>query len=89
MGKSYRKFPVVRQERVDKEIYNRRFRRLKDGVPYKGGQYKKKYVIDDWHYCWTKEDAILQYERDIEWLQDRYPTLDDWLQHWEKSVKRK
>lgn len=83
MSRSYRKFPVVRQEKINKKYYNRKLRKLKDGTPYKGGQYRRLYICDDWHYRWSREDAIRQYCPNV-----AFPTLESWLQHWEKFQRK-
>lgn len=92
MGKSYKKFPVVRQEKIDKKQYNRKIRHLKSIDVLHGGQYKKLFICDDWHYIWTKKDAINKYIESLElkiYPSTKYNTLEEWLLYWEKCTKRK
>ena len=89
MSKSYKKYPVVRQEKVDKKYYNRKLRQLKTDISYKCGEFKKLYVCDDWHYQWTREEAIRQYLESDRYPNESFPTLESWLQYCEKCTKRK
>jgi len=64
-------------------------------------QHKK--MTDSWNICdyrWrmTREEAIQWYNEQLEWQKNkgsltyflkRYPTLEAWLQYWEKCYKRK
>ena len=85
MGKSYKKYPIVRQERVDKKIWNRAIRRANLDYSLHGSQYKKLMVnFDTWAYMWTLEDAIDSYIPS-----KRFPTLDSWINYWKKVCYRK
>ena len=89
MSRSYRKYPVVRQTKVDKKYYNRRARRLKNDVGYKGGEFKKLYMRDNWHYRWSREEATIEYLESNRFPNSAFPTLESWLQYWEKCARRK
>ena len=89
MAKSYKKFPIVKQEKVDKKHWNRRLRRQKLDYSLKGSQYKKIFQNwDTWQYMWTKEDATNDYYR-YKHIQAMYPTLEDWINYWERLCHRK
>ena len=90
MGKSYKKFPVVRQEKEDYHYLNRQIRHMKleDEIP-SGGAYRKiASKCGDWHYPWTKEQAIQEYNQ-YERIRKKYETLEDWLNYWKSCVVRK
>lgn len=85
MSRSYKKFPVVRQERVDKHFWNRRFRRQKLNYATRGSQYKRFWSNwDDWNYRWTLQEAIESYIPS-----KHYPTLESWIEYWKKCCLRK
>jgi hypothetical protein len=87
MSHSYRKFPVVRQEKVDKKYWNKRLRRAKKykWVALQGNQYRRTYSNDsNWHYRWSLEEAISDYHPS-----KNYPTLESWIEYWHKCCKYK
>ena len=89
MAKSYKKFPIVKQEKVDKKIWNKRLRRQKFDYSLCGSQYKKVFQNwDTWQYRWTKEDAIKEYHK-YQHIQRMYPTLEEWINYWERLCHRK
>lgn len=89
MGKSYKKFPVVRQEKTDKHLWNRKVRHTK--YLLQNSQYKKIMSNwDNWHYRWTKEEAIESYKKRYNYFRDRYPTSKDFIDnYWKKICYRK
>lgn len=87
MSRSYKKYPKVKQEKVDKVIWNRQLRRkLKDSeLLLRGSQYKKLFPnYETWQYRWSLEDAIQDYEPS-----SSYPTLEDWIEYWKRCCYRK
>lgn len=85
MSRSYKKYPVVKQEKVDKKFWHKSVRNLDFNFSLRGSQYKK--VIrnyNNWHYRWTLEEAIEDYVES-----ERFPTLDSWVEHWKRSCLRK
>ena len=89
MSKSYKKYPIVRQEKEDYHYLNRKLRHDKLAEIPNGGSYRK-YVdkCHEWKYIWTKEQDICQYNED-EWIKERFPTLDEWINYWKTCVLRK
>jgi hypothetical protein len=93
MSKSYKKYPVVRQEKInktDKKINNRKIRHQRIDYSLKGGMYQKL-MVGDWHYIWTKQDAIKKYNscQDNKFFIKQFPTLEDYIDFWEKCCVRK
>ena len=90
MGKSYKKFPVVRQEKEDYRYLNRQIRHMKleDEIPGHAAYKKIASGRRGWSYIWTKEQAIQEYNQ-CERIRKRYETLDDWLNYWKSCVVRK
>ena len=104
MSRSYKKNPYVtdhtrRSTKQSKRIANRIFRRklsYEEDMPARP-QHKK--VTESWNICdykWrmTREEAIEWYMTRTEyepsgWWAKRYPTLEAWLNYWEKCYKRK
>lgn len=80
MSRSYKKYPIIRQERVDKKVWNRAVRNLELDYSLKGSQYKKIIPnFDTWAYRWTLEEAIKSYIPS-----SRYPTLESWIEYWKR-----
>lgn len=46
MSRSYKRYPIVRQERANKKTWNRAIRNIKLNYSLKGSQYKK--VMPNW-----------------------------------------
>lgn len=85
MSRSYKKYPIIRQERVDKKVWNRAVRNLELDYSLKGSQYKKIIPnFDTWAYRWTLEEAIKSYIPS-----SRYPTLESWIEYWKRCCYRK
>lgn len=84
MSRSYKKFPIVRQEREDYNYLNRKIRRDKSKIP-NGGAFKKHSPHwHSWAHFFYLEDAIKAYES-RDYLQKKYPTLKEYL-IWYKKV---
>lgn len=89
MSRSYRKYPLVIQEKDDCRYYNRKCRHAKEEELPKGAAYRRKYSSGwRWQYRWTREEAIRQFYSN-EWIQKRYETLEAWLNYYEKCTIRK
>lgn len=85
MSRSYKKTPVIKQEKVDKKIWNRTLRRKKLSYSLKGSQYKKVMANwNSWQYLWTIEDAINGYIPS-----KHFPTLQSYIEYWKKLCYRK
>lgn len=99
MSRSYRKHPIVkdggRSKKEDRTLANRIVRRKLNNLDYEiadGKAYKKEFEswnIADYISMWTKEEAIKEYERDEYIDKKRFPTLESWLNFWEKCMHRK
>lgn len=80
--------------------YRRRFNSIEDEFTNcrKSNDYKlctNSWEIADYVFRWTREQAIKEYNK---WtsiakisqtFKKEYPTLNDWLRHWEKIMVRK
>lgn len=90
MSKSYKKYPIVRQERADSHQSNRYIRHNMDyELPLKGKQHKK--VHNDgynWAYYWSLEDAKTTYFKSSYW-QGRFSTLEEYLIWYKKKILSK
>lgn len=91
MGKSYKRYPIVRQERENYHYLNRQIRRDKLAKIPKGGSYRRhRPHWNTWAYRWTKEQAIQEYEsNEFNWINEKFPTLEDYLNYWESITLRK
>lgn len=102
MSKSYRKNPIVKDngksKKEMKSLANRKVRRKLNDPDFNiadGKAYKKEFEswdIADFISRWTKEDAIKEYEsksKKYRWFKEEWPTLDDYLNYWEKTMHRK
>lgn len=79
MSRSYKKFPIIRQEKEDYNYLNRRIRRDKDAEISPGSAFKRHSPhTRTWAYPWFKEDAIEQYQNDS-YFQEKFPTLEEFL----------
>lgn len=80
MARSFRRVPVVKQERVDKRVWNRAIRNKRLDYSMRGSQYKKIMPNwDTWQYRWTLQEAIREYSPS-----ERFPTLKSWILYWKK-----
>lgn len=85
MGKSYKKYPVVRQEKTDKKYWNRMIRNANIREPLRGSQYKKvKSNWSTWHYRWTLAEAIEDYDES-----PFHSTLESYIEYWKRCCLRK
>lgn len=100
MSRSYkRNYRTKDHNKGQKELANRKIRRVNKLYPFKGGNYKKLYPtwdICDYNWIWTEKEAIDSwYEEESKhykgqaWRHKRFGTLEKWLQYWAKCVKRK
>jgi hypothetical protein len=102
MGKSLKKTPISKDNgdshKENKKIANRRVRSKLRNLEYEiknGKSYRKEYPsydIADHIFYWSKEEAIKEYRNpDHSWIywDKEFPTLEDWLNYWEKSTIRK
>lgn len=90
MSKSYKKYPIVRQERADSRQSNRYIRHNIDyDMPRKGKFHKKVHANGmNWAYYWSLEDAKKTYY-ESEWFQKRFLTLKEYLIWYKKEVLSK
>lgn len=103
MSRSYKKNPYVtdhkrRSTKQSKRLANRRVRRCLCDENTLGRIQHKKYT-ESWDICdykWrmSREEAIEWYESEgfgmaSGYFKERYPTLELWLEYWEKCYKRK
>ena len=103
MSRSYKKNPYVtdhkrRSTKQSKRLANRRVRRRLYDEDALGRIQHKKYT-ESWDICdykWrmSREEAIEWYESEgfgiaSGYFKERYPTLELWLEYWEKCYKRK
>lgn len=86
MSRSYKKYPIVRQERVDSKVSNRYVRHNLDAeLSMKGTTYKKiKLTGWNWAYRWSLEDAKQNYNNNV-YLQKKY-TLEEYLIWYKKKI---
>ena len=102
MSRSYRKNPIVKDngksKKEMKSLANRKVRRKLNDPDFNmadGKAYKKEFEswdIADFISRWTKEDAINEYEsksKKYRWFKEEWPTLEDYLNYWEKTMHRK
>lgn len=90
MGKSYKRFPIVVQERDDHRYLNRQLRHDKLAEIPKGNSYRRHRPHYRWAYEWTKEQAIQRYEDERSWIdRKRFPSLESYLQYWKSCTLRK
>ena len=86
MSRSYKKYPIVRQERPDPKVSNRYVRHnLNIELSVKGTDYKKiKHSGWNWAYRWSLEDAKQNY-KNSEYLQKKY-SLEEYLIWYKKKI---
>ena len=89
MARSRRKYPIVKQEKFNKKLGNRKLRNMKSDLAFKGGQYKK--VVKNfalWQYMWTWKDAEERWYTN-ENTRKMFPTLEEYKQYWLRTTIRK
>ena len=91
MSRSYKHTPIIRYEKEDYHILNRKIRRNKNTAeiaPYSG--YRRFSLhCNTWKSRWTKKAAIRKYYSNTYWgklLRSEYLTLEDYLLYWKKCV---
>lgn len=105
MSRSYKKNPWItdhkrKTTKNNKKIANRIFRRKLKGCEELPSLNHHKKITESWNICdykWrmTREEAIHWYEskeKDYEasaYFLKRYPSLESWLNYWEKCHRRK
>ena len=88
MSRSYKRYPVVKIEKVDKQVWNRMVRNYKVDYALRHAQYKKIHTnYDDWKYRWSLDNAIDDYYRK-DYIRKQYK-LDVWIDYWKKCCLRK
>jgi len=102
MSRSYKKNPIIKDNGKGKKdmkaIANRAVRRKLNDPEYEiadGKAYKKEFEswnIADYVARWTKEEAIAEYDKrcvEEDGFRKEWPTLESWLNFWEKCMRRK
>ena len=97
MSRSFKKTPISKDNEKssarNKALANRAFRRRNKSTLYQRKTYKKCYdswEIHDYVSLYTKEQAIEDYFRhQRRYIRIGYPTLESWLNYWEKCYRRK
>ncbi len=103
MSRSYKKNPYVTDHKRgstkhSKSLANRRVRRRLNNEESLGRIQHKKYTetwdICDYKWRMSREEAIEWYESEgfgvaSGYFKERYPTLELWLEYWEKCYIRK
>ena len=89
MSRSYKKYPIVRQERVDKHRSNRYIRHNIDyELPPRGSSHKRIHQDGfNWAYYWSLEDAKQFYKANPS-LHKKF-TLEEYLIWYKKDVLSK
>lgn len=89
MSKSYKRHAIIRQEKENHNYLNRQIRRDKYAEFLTPGAYKRhRPHWNDWHYRWTKEDAIKEWN-EHRYASSRFSSLDEWLNYWASCTIRK
>lgn len=104
MSRSYKKNPYVTDHNLHttkekKRIANRRVRRRLKNDEDIPARLQHKKMTESWDICdykWrmTREEAIQWYKyysnyEASSYFKERYPTLEAWLEYWEKCYRRK
>jgi len=101
MSNSVKKTPIVKNNGKSKKTKKKRAnksirRKLKDSeVTMSDADYKKyynSYDITDYKCRWTKEEALYEYHHPRnEWSnwKEHFATEEDFLNYWEKNMRRK
>ena len=103
MSRSYKKNPYVTDHKCgttknSKRLANQSFRRqiaADEDMPSRPAhkKYTESWMISDYGWRMTREEAIEWYNDPstykTEYFKKRYPTLDSWLNYWEKCYRRK
>lgn len=98
MSRSYKKTPIakdsIKSSANNKRIANRVYRHNNKMELHQRKAYRKHYEtweIHDYVSLYTKEQAIKDYyDREYRYSKRLgYPTLESWLNYWEKCYRRK
>lgn len=99
MSRSYKKNPITKDngksKKTAKTFAVRKTRRKLKDLDYDiadGKAYRKEFeswAIADYVTRWTKEKAIQEYETNQYIDKKRFPTLQSWINYWEKCMHRK
>ena len=100
MSRSYKKNPFVTDHRRGttkglKRLANRTVRRHVNEMEDMPSRLPHKKMTETWNihdYSWrmTREEAIEWYKYEAsEYFKEHYPTLEAWLNYWEKCHRRK
>lgn len=90
MSRSFKRYPICKQQanKGMKRCANKKVRHtlnLPNGKAYK--KCFESWEISDWHYFWTKDEAIRAWEK-YEHNHKKY-TLKEFLNYWKKKTIRK
>lgn len=101
MSRSYKKNPFItdhhrKSTKIAKRFANKKFRKQMEEEEKLLNRSKYKKFADSWNICdykWrmTKCEAINWYLNKCKdmYFYKRFPTLDKWLNYWEKCYRRK
>ena len=104
MSRSYKKNPYVTDHKRNstkesKRIANRRVRRRLRQDEDMPARLQHRKMVETWDICdykWrtSKEEAIVWYKEQVRnkpngYLAKNYPTVEDYLNYWEKCHRRK
>ena len=100
MSRSFKKHPIVKDngkgakdsKKKANQIVRRKYKNI--DFPLKGNYYRKlfpQYDIHDWVIYHSLQQAINEWESEEEdgWIHSYYKTLEEYLKHWFKTMKRK
>ena len=87
MSRSYKKYPIIRQEKEDYRYLNRQIRHDKLAEIPNGGSFKKHRPHCGWAYRWSKEQAIQEWKEKAR-IRQRY-SYDMWINQWKSWCIRK
>ena len=91
MSRSYKHTPIIRHEKEDYRILNRKVRRNKNTaeIDSHGGYRRFSLHWHTWKVHWAYADAIKEYYDSSflgEQIRAHYATLEDYLDYWKKCV---
>ena len=98
MSRSYKKVPYCgdKKNKETKRIANKAVRNYLKNPKHKLSKNSFKKVLPSWDICdykWrmTRSEAINWYLNECKnmYIYKRFPTLDKWLNYWEKCHRRK
>jgi hypothetical protein len=93
MSRSYKKYPVVVQEKDDMRQWNRSLRHNKLAEIPNGSAYKKNiHRSGIWKYRWTEEDARMFYRKVCDYKYSHahhFADEEDYINWYKKEILRK